>query len=317
MVYMEDGMKTIKISEGFDKPHRANKSNSRNRKRDPRANAALLGKIKGDGERNDIDEFGSSIDYFKMLNSSNHDNTKELSIESHPTTSDSSTPKIVPLDTNGNQLSSIKDSVAVSKEIALSPRDIAPDDTSHNKVDDIPIKTESFDESVVCMPLHDNPNDIYSVDDNNVPLEKTTLNPDPPYGILRKGNKPTYRSWKKTRSLRDRVPDNNQPIDNSGKKMICASTNKTMRHSIGIDGRKIRILLKNINLKKNIDKEITSIKKHSIANIKRTLKRNNIIKTGTTAPIGMLRGIYENCTLAGKIVNKSSDVLIHNFMNDK
>jgi radical SAM superfamily enzyme len=74
--------------------------------------------------------------------------------------------------------------------------------------------------------------------------------------------------------------------------------------------------MKNISIKQNVEKEIDSIKKHSMTVVKRTLKRNNIIKDGSTAPVEMLRNLYENCTLAGKIVNKSPQILIHNFVND-
>ena len=93
--------------------------------------------------------------------------------------------------------------------------------------------------------------------------------------------------------------------------------NKTIKHLIGRRDNVISVLLKNLDLRERVNKEIDAIRKHKISDIRKTLKKCNIIKTGSTAPVDILREIYENSTLAGKIKNKSPEILLHNFINTK
>ena len=50
--------------------------------------------------------------------------------------------------------------------------------------------------------------------------------------------------------------------------------------------------------------------------IKKQLKKQGLIKVGSTAPNDIIKETYECAVLAGEITNKNSDVLFHNFMND-
>jgi len=140
---------------------------------------------------------------------------------------------------------------------------------------------------------------------------------DPPYGILQRGKKPTFRTWKRTRSNKPYKHTEMSDTTSTVNKDKRTRTNKTIKHFVGRNDKTIRILLKNTDLRKKLDREIESIRKHKISDIRRTLKKCNIIRTGTTAPVGILREIYENSTLAGKITNKSPEILLHNFVNIK
>jgi hypothetical protein len=50
--------------------------------------------------------------------------------------------------------------------------------------------------------------------------------------------------------------------------------------------------------------------------IKNYLKKQNLIKFGTTAPTHLLKDIYENSNLSGIIYNKNNTNLIHNYNED-
>lgn len=191
----------------------------------------------------------------------------------------------------------------------------------------------------------------------NDPPQSIHLTPDPPYGNLKNGSKPTYNQWKKTVKNNKPLDDNDsiiKPIITIPKDSVASSTTihtdsyderqsklsnlkikfqdnsnenpkkkrkntiKTIKRRItlGKKGRIIGILIKNRDKRKTIKKEIGNLKKKSIHNIKKYLKKHNFIKIGSTAPEDVLRNMYENSYLAGDVSNKNGDILLHNFIEN-
>lgn len=91
---------------------------------------------------------------------------------------------------------------------------------------------------------------------------------------------------------------------------------RTLKRKITL-GKKdniVGVLIKNKKTRKNIRKEVKNLEKKSISNIKKYLRKHNLIKIGSMAPDDVLRKIYENSYLSGDIYNKNPDMLIHNFL---
>ena len=191
----------------------------------------------------------------------------------------------------------------------------------------------------------------------NEPPQSIHLTPDPPYGNLKNGSKPTYNQWKKTVKNNKPLDDNDsivKPIITIPKDPIISNTTihtdsyderqnklsnlkikfqdnnndkpkkkrkntiKTVKRRItlGKKGRIIGVLIKNRDKRKTIKKEVGNLKKKSIHNIKKYLKKHNLIKIGSTAPEDVLRNMYENSYLAGDVNNKNGDILLHNFIEN-
>ena len=91
---------------------------------------------------------------------------------------------------------------------------------------------------------------------------------------------------------------------------------QTIRYDLGKKGRKIGILIKNRETRKNTQNKLAKIKRTNLSQIKSTLREKNIIKIGCVAPPDVLRKLYEETIKCGDIENTSSDTLIHNYMND-
>lgn len=292
MLYMEGEQKQIKISSSMLGPTNKQPKQSRHRRRNPKANVALEERISNNKpESEPPDDFDSSIDYLRSLTPSivvkdnNIDDSNKLVTDTKPKDNSSIIISTEPFPSTNNETPIKMDNNQLSDMVEVEPI-----------ISDAPMTN-------TCQP--------------NTPVINVSIPPiknDPPYGVLRNGVKQTYRSWKRARSGNQ---SNSVKVSNSKPVATIGSRNKTLRrYPIGINGKRISLLMKNISIKQNVEKEIESIKKHSMTIVKRTLKRNNIIKDGTTAPVEMLRNLYENCTLAGKIVNKSPKILIHNFVND-
>ena len=81
--------------------------------------------------------------------------------------------------------------------------------------------------------------------------------------------------------------------------------------------RRVGVLIKNKNTRRNIIQAYNNLKKTPLHEIKKQLKKQGLIKVGTTAPSDMLRQTFESSILAGEITNKNEDILFHNYMNDK
>ena len=167
------------------------------------------------------------------------------------------------------------------------------------------------------------------------PIEtKITNQDDPPYGILKGGNKPLYSQYKKTlrknKTTSFVIPDKDDtvtstPIINRQEKLqrlrkkIKTPTRKIRkkRYTLGKRKRKVGILIKSRGTRKKIKREHERLKKKKLSAIKLYLKKHGLIKVGSSAPEKVLRGIYEMAVLSGDIYNKNSDVLLHNYINDE
>lgn len=93
---------------------------------------------------------------------------------------------------------------------------------------------------------------------------------------------------------------------------------KTYKRKIklGKKGGKVSVLIKNNKTRKKIKHEHGRLKTKPIEDIKRYLRRHNLIKIGSTAPDNVLRDLFETSFLSGDVYNKNKDILLHNFVLD-
>ena len=66
-----------------------------------------------------------------------------------------------------------------------------------------------------------------------------------------------------------------------------------------------------------MQQHLYNLKKKKIKDIKLYLKKHGLMKVGSNAPEELCRGIYETAMLSGDIYNKNSNILLHNYINDK
>jgi hypothetical protein len=127
---------------------------------------------------------------------------------------------------------------------------------------------------------------------------KTEIKADIPYGCLKKGRKPTFKQWKTS---------SNKPTLTKSVKKFSSFGKSLQRHTV-------RVLIKNINTHKKIDKEIKSLQTHSMETIREYLLKRGLYKIGSTAPDDVLRKIYEESYTTGDVENKNSEILLHNYL---
>lgn len=127
------------------------------------------------------------------------------------------------------------------------------------------------------------------------------IQPEPQYGILKNGKKPTRRN-------------HINPKSNTRFEKLRTIKRK---YQLGKNGRKISVLLKDNKTRKKIKSEVQDLKQKSIKEVRTFLQERNIIKAGSIAPNNVLRKMYEDMYLTGNIENKNSDNLIHNYINDE
>ena len=139
--------------------------------------------------------------------------------------------------------------------------------------------------------------------------ENELIKPDKPYGILKNGNKPTYKTWSNTEYINENIE---KPIsliqDIEVKKVFSLGKNKK--------NKTVSVLLKNNLTRKKIETDKVNFKKTNLSTVKNFLKKQNLIKFGTTAPNNLLREMYENTKLCGEISNDNSASIIHNFKEE-
>ena len=97
---------------------------------------------------------------------------------------------------------------------------------------------------------------------------------------------------------------------------IIKKKTKKVKFLLGKRGDKVSILIKNNKTRKNVENAINILKKKKPSEIKKFLKKKNVIKSGTNAPNDVLKEMYENCILSGDLNFKSTDNLIHNYISN-
>lgn len=211
-----------------------------------------------------------------------------------------------------------------------------------------------------------------------------SIKSDPPYGVLKGGTKPTYRSYTKTQrnpSSITTTETSQKPIStlsnpnskSKSKPVISATehirnetktrlkqprekklviptdsgsnkppaggasnsslastkpkrrsktvkrTTSTRHFKLGKDAKRrvISVFIKNNKTRRRVKLEIGQLKRVPIKDVKSYLRKHNLLKVGSSAPIDVLRQMYEQSVLSGDVHNLAKDTLIHNFMNDK
>lgn len=157
-----------------------------------------------------------------------------------------------------------------------------------------------------------------------------TLQQEPAYGNLKNGTKPTYRMFQQTPTNHNYNTSNYNTSTNNNNSSSTnnynSSTNnnnssttissKPRKYKIGIDRRSktAKVVIQGKKSRRKIKKLIKDTKTENITDVKNNLYNNSLIKCGTTAPPDVLREIYKNTKLTGKINNTNGDNLLHNFM---
>jgi hypothetical protein len=169
---------------------------------------------------------------------------------------------------------------------------------------------------------------------------------DKPYGNLKNGNKPTYKSWSNpvsnpvSNTMSNPVSNTmsipvsntmSNPVSNPVSNLVFNLNNesviekelnpfieekevkKIFKLGKNEKNKTISILIKNNKTRKKVEESKIEYKKKNLTTIKNYLKEKNLIRFGSTAPSKLLREMYETSELCGGISNENGQVLIHNF----
>jgi len=308
----------------------------------------LLQKIKQHKERNinsnenfeneDIGKFSSdfqdSMDYLKDLtnNSGKYRNQNEHSNTFKPS------PNILPNNHNKSLKNPYNNSSNYINNYIPTPNyNMAPVDIDYPE--DMPNQYNQTKHYIQA------PSEQRQYEDSSQPISSNKMNiPDIPYGCLKNGLKPTYRSWlKKTQKLssisnKNILPPNEEQLDRiktqinnnkintdysrglikKPKKKYLIKRTKRKKYKLGKSkhNKTISVLVKGNTLRKKVIQEKIALHNKDIQDVKNYLKKHGLLKSGSSCPEDVLRKMYESAILSGYVKNKNKDVLLHNFLND-
>ncbi len=175
------------------------------------------------------------------------------------------------------------------------------------------------------------------------------LTQKPKWGCLKGGTLPTWRQYKKTLKRNEmkkeagvklNLPAISPPTLSALKRQEKLSkikknikhaqksikprrtelvtTNRTLKiFRLGKKNGCVGVLIKSGKTRKIIKDEVAVLKKKSIMEIKKYLRKHNLIKAGSGAPENVLRKMYEDSYLAGDIYNKNPENMIHNYIHNQ
>jgi len=164
----------------------------------------------------------------------------------------------------------------------------------------------------------------------NSPVKENSLGntQDKPYGILKNGTKPTFKTWNASAQSipvisSEPIEINSEikcdpitiPVPEIKSEPITETTEKVV---LGRNKKKkyVCVLIENNKTRKLHGERVQKIKKTNIQTVRNYLKNHNLIKSGSAAPNPLLRTLYENVLFCGDITNQNKENLIHNFTDN-
>jgi hypothetical protein len=171
----------------------------------------------------------------------------------------------------------------------------------------------------------------------------STILKDKPYGVLKNGIKPTFKTWNKSqKNIQSQpiicdIPEPrveiymNPPIEIKSEPLpITVSnpeSNPDPKHETIIQKTPIKIGKSKKNktvqiwiacnkTRKQRGDENENLRKTNLTTVKNYLKNHRLIKVGSTAPTNLLRQIYENAKSYGDVTNENKENLLYNFEKD-
>jgi hypothetical protein len=79
--------------------------------------------------------------------------------------------------------------------------------------------------------------------------------------------------------------------------------------------RRVSVLIKNRQTRKNIIDTQKELKKTDITDVRKYLRQHGMIKVGSTCPPDILRKTFETAILTGEVNNTNKETLLHNFLS--
>ena len=173
--------------------------------------------------------------------------------------------------------------------------------------------------------------------------------PPPPYGCLKNGSLPLYKTWKnqtqKKYPIDDHDADNRyvqkkptsidsirlahinhmrsnvKPFLNRKIKKPRKKIKRTIRRTFRIGRSKVKpnisVLVSNRTIRNNITTKKQLLKQIPIEEIRKYLISHGFINVGSTSPNDVLRKMYETASMmCGEIQNHNPQHIIFNYMND-
>lgn len=212
-------------------------------------------------------------------------------------------------------------------------------ESSHSK------QSLASDSSIVNIPLQT----LHSAQQEE-PIH--LVPPTPPYGVLKNGFKPTYRTWKNftqkentpvslpkevepspiqinyEQQLREKIKNLSEmeqrkllqkqtQYDGEKRKKQKRTIRRTFRVGKSEVHPRISVLVGNKTLRSKTNLKRTQLKETPISEVKRFLRKQGFIKIGTTTPNDVLRQMYENVNMiCGEVQNHNPENLLYNYFND-
>jgi hypothetical protein len=179
------------------------------------------------------------------------------------------------------------------------------------------------------------------VPDIPIPISEplSTILQDKPYGVLKNGLKPTFKTWNKSQKNIQPIvsvsePQEQEPVYIPRVEVIPVEMvvePKPVETPIKIEpvmqktpikigkskkNKTVQIWIACNKTRKQRSEDQENIRKTNLNTVKNYLKHNRLIKVGTTAPTNLLRQIYENAKSYGDVMNENKQNLLHNYEKD-
>lgn len=174
------------------------------------------------------------------------------------------------------------------------------------------------------------------------PINESNVLQDKPYGVLKNGMKPTFKTWNRTQKNIQALSYSDPIVEIPASEVDIAQIEPSAEApSVTVESNHVSDEMPAIAEKKypfkvgkskknktvqiwiacNKTRKMKSeaqdiIRKTNLSTVKNYLKSRKLIKVGSTAPTNLIRQIYENAKSYGDVINENKQNLLYNFEKD-
>lgn len=121
-------------------------------------------------------------------------------------------------------------------------------------------------------------------------------------------------------ALMKEMQKRNEEMEKIKKNVVRKKQKKILRRTYRVGKSKkfprVSVLISNKTIRRNITSKAYDMKQVPLEDVKKTLIRKGFIKAGSSAPVDVLRKMYETVGLmCGEVENHNPDYLLHNYLS--
>lgn len=208
------------------------------------------------------------------------------------------------------------------EEERINVDEIKPVETTKEEHDKIPVspfeKTTSAEEVKEVLSFEPKREDVLTEKTEELVLNMNEINKSDSETLMETfSREEKLKEFKERFSTPSSLPSLRKQRIKTLKKSFLLGKYTVRKDGEDVAGHRIGVMIKNNKTRRYIKEHLHLLEKTSMSQIRKYLKKRNIIRAGAEAPDFLLRKLFIDLLSSGEVYNRNGELLLHNFIVDE